>query len=623
MLESNYMVAEYVRQKVDLAPGSPGVYLFRDVTGCVIYVGKAANLRSRVRSYFGSKSGLSTKVLRLIEQVADVEYVLAGNEQEALVLEADLIRRYRPQYNARLKDDKSFPYLKIDLAQDWPWIAVTRRRLDDGAEYFGPYASARSMRQTLRTIRKMFRFRECTGPLPLDRKRACLNKDMGLCPGPCVGAVTREEYRQTIDRIIMFLQGRHKDVLDSLTQEMKQAAAALDFERAAVVRDRIRAVELVTEQYAAVTALRGDQDILALAQDGASALVGVLSVREGRVRERQVFPLTNAAELAPQEVLRSFVLDFYSTAASTPPLVMLQHPVSDARLIATWLSGRRGRPVTLLSPRSGVKRQLVNNLADGVARQLAATRFTSGGHGSREDALAELKQVLALPSVPRRIEGFDISTIQGAMPVGSMVVFEDGIPRPSEYRRFRIRGVTGQDDYAMLHEVLRRRLTRLAGNNQGTGRRWSAVPSLILIDGGRGQLAAALAARAESGTLEIPMVSLAKEFELVYVEGSRTPASLASGCQGLLLLQAVRDEAHRYAVSYHRQLRTTAGLASVLESVLGIGPRRRRTLLFAFGTLEALRAATASHISETGRIPLPVARALKERLAALETGERR
>jgi len=399
------MKSDIIRSRLALAPKSPGVYLFRGQSGEVIYVGKASDLRNRVRSYFGGKSGLSTKVLRLVEVAADIEYILAGSEQEALVLEADLIKRYRPQYNARLKDDKSFPFLEVDTDSEWPTVSVTRRRQDDGSVYFGPFASARSMRQTLRLIRKTFRLRVCTGPMPMNRERACLNMHIGLCPGPCVGAISREEYRRTVDGVILFLQGRHRDVLNSLMQEMKQAAARLDFEQAALLRDKMKAVELVTSRYGGVTALRGDQDILAVAQDEEDALVDIFSVRDGRALGRQTFPVEGSAGLLPSEVLRAFVLAYYSTATNVPPVLMLQHPVADARLIAGWLSERRGGPVRMVVPRRGVRKQLLDNAADGVARQLAGLRALGAqGAPPREAGLRELKDVLGLPTLPHGFE---------------------------------------------------------------------------------------------------------------------------------------------------------------------------------------------------------------------------
>jgi excinuclease ABC subunit C len=608
-----------LQHKLALAPRSPGVYLFKDATGAVVYVGKAASLRNRVASYFGSKSGLSTKVLRLVSVVADIEYVLAGSEQEALVLEADLIKRFRPHFNARLKDDKSFPFLRIDVSNDWPGISVVRRRENDGGVYFGPYASARSMRQTLQLIRKAFRFRACRGPLPQNRTRGCLNMDIGLCPGPCVGAIARDDYRRTIDRIILFLQGKHREVLASLASEMKAAAARMEFERAASLRDRIRAVELVTERYAAVTALRGDQDIIALAQDEDKTLVDVFSVRDGRALGRQGFPIANSKDTHPGEILRTFLLQYYPSASTIPPIVMVQHPIADARLIAGWLTELRGEAVHIVAPRSGVRKELMDHVADGVARQLASQRALSLHDATRTEAgLKQLKDTLGLTAVPRRIEGYDISTTQGRGAVGSMVVFVDGVPTPSEYRRFRIKTVEGQDDYAMLREVLLRRLAHVRGaqaESPDRRARWDEMPSLIMVDGGRGQLGAALSARHDSAAGHLPVISLAKEREEVFVEGRAIPADLAADSPGLLLLQAVRDEAHRYAVAYHRKVRSAAGMASRLDAVTGIGPRRKRRVLLAFDSLDALRAASPADIASHSGIPLHLATTLKAELA--------
>ena len=615
------MTSQIVRKKLSLAPQSPGVYLFKDASGHVVYVGKAANLRSRVRSYFGSRTGLASKTLRMVSTIDDVEFIIAGSEQEALMLEADLIKRYRPQYNARLKDDKSFPFLKVDVQNPWPTVTVTRRRVADGSRYFGPFASAWSVRQTLRLIRKVFTFRACSGPLPDRGTRPCLNKDIGLCPGPCVGAISQEEYRETIERVVLFLEGRHREVLDALVSRMNEAAGALDFERAARLRDQIQAVDFVTNRNDGVTALRGDQDILAVAQDAGTAIVEVFSVREGRALGRQDYPIDSVADSSPTDILRSFIVQYYRNASSIPPLVLVQYPVEDSRLISRWLSDLSGRPVRLVVPRAGVRKQLVDNVADSVARQLAASRVVPGkGAELREQGLKGLKDALGLPVVPRRIEAYDISNIQGTSPVGSMVVFEDGVPRPSEYRRFRIRTVVGPDDYAMMREVLRRRISRLERDVAGgarTSSRWAVVPSLIVVDGGIGQLNAAVAARNERTLRKVPVISLAKREEQVYVEGSATPVGLPDDSPALYMLQAVRDEAHRFAISYHRNLRGSSALASALDAVPGIGPRRRRALLVAFTSLDEVRSSSVEEVGARAGVPEGVARAVKEHLDSI------
>lgn len=618
------MDSQAIHRKVALAPQSPGVYLFRDGLGQVIYAGKASNLRNRVRSYFGSKSGLSTKVRRLVSEIADLEFLMVGTEQEALVLEADLIKSYRPQYNARLKDDKSFPFLKVDIRNEWPTVVVTRRHVADGSVYFGPFPDARSVRQTLRLIRKVFRFRVCSGPLEVTRARPCLNMQIGLCPGPCIGAITREEYRKTIDQIVLFLEGRHHAVLDSLIAGMKEASARMDFERAALLRDRVQAVDLITNKHMGVTALRGDQDILAVAQDRDSALVEVFCVRDGRILGRQNFAVEGTGILTPPEVLRGFVLQYYVLASRVPPSILLQHPIADGGLLRNLLRERRGGQVQLVVPRRGVRKQVMDNVANSVARQLVLLQ-ANAGHGLelRGAGLKELKDVLRLTTIPHRIEGFDISTTQGHEAVGSMVVFEDGVPKPSGYRRFKIRTVAGQDDYSMIREVLRRRLRRLERMGDGartprTAARWGSSPNLILVDGGRGQLGAALEARSQCGADSIPVIGLAKEHEHVYSESGPEPVHLLKDSPGLRILQAVRDEAHRFAVTYHRNLRDFTAMASVLDRVAGVGPARRSALLRAFDTMDAMARATAEELADKAGIPLSVATAVREQLAAVE-----
>jgi len=605
-------------KKIPLVPQAPGVYLFKDSTGEVIYVGKAANLRNRVRSYFGSRAGLSVKTLRMVSMIDDIEFIITGSEQEALLLEADLVKRYRPLYNARLKDDKSFPFLKVDVQNQWPTVTVTRRPVADGSRYFGPFASAWSVRRTLQLLRKVFTFRACSGPLPDRGTRPCLNKDIGLCPGPCVGGISNADYRETIEKVLLFLEGRYQEVRDSLVAQMNAAAAALDFEKAARLRDQVRAVELVTNRNIGVVALRGDQDIVAVAQDARGGLVEVFSVRGGRALGRQDYPIEGAGDTSPGEVLRSFIVQYYRSASSIPPVVLLQYPVPDARLISHWLSKASGHRVRLIVPRTGVRKQLVANVADSVSRQFAAARVVVGrGAEHGRLGLSQLKDVLNLPVLPRRIEAYDISNMQGASAVGSMVVFEDGVPKPSEYRRFKIRTVSGQDDYAMMREVLRRRFVRL-GRGAPAGSRgranWSVVPSLVVVDGGRGQLNAAISAREESTLHKVPIVSLAKKEELVFVEGKPSPVQLPDDSPVLHLLQAVRDEAHRFAVSYHRNVRDSSALSSVLDEVAGIGPRRRRALLVAFASLAELRAASINELRQRAGVPETVARALKRHL---------
>ena len=613
-----------LHSKLKLAPLSPGVYLFRDAGGEVIYVGKASNLRNRVKSYFGSKSALSSKTVRLVAMISDVEFIIANTEQEALVLEADLIKRHRPRYNARLKDDKSFPFLKVDVANEWPIVSVVRRRVDDGSRYFGPFASSRSVRQTLRVIRKVFQFRLCSGPLEGTASKACLNYEIGLCPGPCIGAISREEYRKTIDRIVLFLEGRHRDVLDSLIAEMNAAAEKMDFERAALFRDRARAVDMVTNRNVGVTALRGDQDILAVAQESSAALVEVFSVRDGRVLGRQDFPVEGTGSLGAAEVLRSFVLQYYLVASRVPPTILLQHPIADMPLVRSMLAEMRRGNVRMIAPRSGVRKQLVDNVADSVSRQMLSFSVTSGrGLQLREAGLKELKDVLGLGLIPHRIEGFDISTTQGNESVGSMVVFEDGVPKPSDYRRFKIRTVMGQDDYSMMSEVLLRRLAKLGRPNSvpkhvKPSNRWGDIPSLILVDGGRGQLGVALEARHKCAVDGIPIIGLAKEHEYVYTEGTSEPANLPQDSAGLRILQAVRDEAHRFAITYHRGLRRSSMIVSVLDSVPGIGAARKRALLRTFGTVDAIRQASVNDLVERASLPLSIAETLSEWLTVHE-----
>jgi len=591
-------------------PAAPGVYLMKDRGGEVIYVGKAASLRARVRSYFQEYHRQSEpKVRAILESLADLEYIVTATEVEALVLEEDLIKSYRPRFNVRLKDDKRFPYLAITMQEPFPRLLVVRRAKRDGARYFGPYTNVKLMRKNLNTLRALFPIRRCNdriAPGRPSRKRPCLDYAIGQCSAPCVGKVSQEEYRRTAEELCRFLQGRRDDLLRELREEMAQAAAALQFERAARIRDRIAGIEQLIGQRGVRPAAPTERDALGLACSAGLCAVQLFSVREGRVRRREGFMLEAPEGSSEAEVLVAAIRRFYSEAIEVPREILLPQVIEDAELLARWLGELRGGRVDLRVPRRGPKRRLIE-LAERNAALALRGEEPSAKRGRDRAALEELQRYLGLAHPPRRIEGYDISTIQGKESVGALVVFADGRPKKSDYRRFRIKGTERQDDYAMLAEVLGRRI--------GDGR-FPPPPDLILIDGGRGQLSAALRAMRIHGWGGVPAAALAKGEEEVFVAGRATPLPLPKDSQALYLLQRVRDEAHRFALEYHRLRRKRRTLGSELEGIRGIGPQRRRLLLKRFGSLKRLREASLEELMEVPGLPRRVAervhRALQE-----------
>lgn len=591
-------------------PEKPGVYLFKDRQGTVIYVGKAASLRQRVRAYFGSPQALSAKQERLLEQIDDFEFIVTDSEQEALLLECTLIKKYRPRYNVLLKDDKSYPYLKVTLADEWPGVHITRRLEQDGSRYFGPFASASSVRQTLHLIKKLFPFRSCTQPIT-PKTRPCLDYHLHRCLGPCLEAISHEEYREMIKQVVLFLEGRQERVVRQLRRQMDTAARQLNFERAAFLRDQIQAVERIIERQKIAGAVQGDADVIAFVQSQDQAYVQVFFLRSGKVTGREYFLLEGTQEEDPRQIMTSFIEQFYKSAPSVPPLFLLQHPVEEPAVLEEWLSSRRGGKVKLTVPRRGEKRALVEMVAENArqgwqqykVKQLALP-------GALTLALEELKEKLKLPRTPQRMEAYDISNIQGNWAVGSMVVFEKGMPKRPHYRRFRIKAVTGANDYAMLQEVLRRRFKRTNSSAEG----WANLPDLILIDGGKGQLHAAQEVLQEMETDSLPIASIAKEREEIFLPQNAEPLLLPRNSPALYLVQRLRDEAHRFALGYFHRLHRRESVRSALDTVSGIGPRRKKALLRKFGSLPAIKEAPLEELTGIAGISRKLAQQLKEQL---------
>ena len=597
-------------EQLKTLPAKPGVYLFKDKEGKVIYVGKAANLSNRVRSYFGAPSNLSSKIQRLVAKIQDFEFVVTNSEQEALILECNMIKKYIPRYNVRLKDNKSFPYLKINVNEDWPGVYITRRVQKDGARYLGPFASAGSVRKTLRLIKKIFPFRTCSKRIEGKDKRPCLDYYIHRCLGPCIGAVKKQEYREVVNRVILFLQGKQELVLRELNTRMKAAAQQLQFERAALLRDQIKAIEIVIEGQRIAVTLQGEQDIIGLAQNEKQAYVELFFIRNNKLIGQDHFIMEGVHGESPRQVMTGFVQQYYAAASYIPPLILLQHPVDEPAVLSEWLKQQRGGRVELQVPQRGAKKKLVDTVAENAAKGLQLSQAKKTKVETTRSALQELKSKLRLPKMPLRIECYDVSNIQGTLAVSSMVVLEKGLPKPAHYRRFRIKTVVGADDYAMLQETLSRRFKRgLTG--EGT---WAIIPDLVLIDGGRGQLNAALEVREELGLNSIPIISLAKENEEVFIPGEPKPVYIAKDSPALHILQRARDEAHRFAISYHQKLRHKQAVTSALDNISGIGPRRKKALLKKFGSVEAIKEASVEELSQTEGMTLALAQKVKEYL---------
>lgn len=608
------MVSNLVAEQLRQLPASPGVYLMRDAEGRIIYVGKAANLQHRVRSYFGTSQKLSPKLERLVEKVADIDYFVTGSEQEALILELNLIKRHHPRYNVRLRDDKTFPYLKISLNEEWPRIYFTRRVEDDGGRYFGPFASARSVRQSLKALKGIFPFRSCTKPITGTDSRACLEYHLHNCVGPCIGAVSREEYAEVTKQVILFLEGKEEVVVKQLQDKMNHSAETQNYEKAAILRDQIKAIRQVIEGQRIATKVKGEQDVIAFAQDRDLACVQVFFIRSGKLIGRESFVLQGTEHEETGQIMTNFVKQFYSSSPYVPPLLLLQHPVEDIAVVKGWLQSKRGRRVDIQVPRRGDKKELVNIVAENAKQGLEQLRIKKlAAPRALEAALAELQRELHLPRTPLRIEGYDISDIQGMAAVGSMVVFEQGRPKSAHYRRFRIKTVAGADDYAMLQEVLRRRFKRVKSETSTEGT-WAVLPDLVLIDGGRGQLNAALSVMQELGATEIPTASLAKENEEIFLPRQAEPVRLPGNSPGRQLLQRVRDESHRFALGYHQKVRKKESFASALDTIPGIGPRRKRTLLRKFGSVRAISEASLEELAATKGMSRGLAKKIKEYL---------
>jgi excinuclease ABC subunit C len=625
-----------IQKILDTLPTNPGVYLMKDERGEIIYVGKAINLRNRVSSYFHAPHHQDAKVWRLVERIRDIEFIVTETELEALVLECNLIKKHQPHFNVRLKDDKRYPYIKITWQEPFPKVYVTRRMDNDGARYFGPFTAVWAVHETLDTLRKIFPYLTCDREITGRDRRACLYYDIGLCLAPCIGAASREEYRAMIDRLGKFLQGKTDEVTTALRARLDEAVVQLEFERAARYRDQLQALARITEHQKVVSPLMLDQDVIAFAREEDAACVQVFFVRGGKLLGREYFVLEGTEDENTDQVLASFVKQFYDEAAYVPPEILLPDQIDEAHIIEQWLNRARGQKVVLRVPRNQQGKELVAMAEENARITLASLKAQWLADETKQmRAVTELQEALGLQNPPLRMECYDISNTQGTNSVGAMVVFERGAAKKSDYRKFKIKTVEGADDYASLQEVLRRRFRRLVNATQDeekTGRQgdkemraaplasrssddaWARVPDLVIIDGGKGQVSAAQAVLRELGIEGVNLIGLAKQEEQVFLPERADALDLPKSSEALKLLQRIRDEAHRFGVTYHRALRTKVGLASQLDAIPGIGPRRRRALLARFGSLDKIRAASIAELLTVEGMTRAAAQKLKEQL---------
>ena len=616
--------SEKIKGILATLPDKPGCYLMKDEDGTIIYVGKAINLKNRVRSYFQQSSDHTYKTRQMVRKIRDIEWIVVASELEALILEMNLIKLHRPFYNVRLKDDKRYPYIKVHWADPFPKLSVTRNMVNDGSRYFGPYTSVWAVHQTLDILRKIFPYLTCAREITGRDERACLYYDIKLCSAPCIGAVNKEEYRQMIDDLCRFLEGRTDPITNRLKESMAKASDNLDYEKAAVYRDQIQAIEKVVERQKIISDDRQDSDVIAMARSKGEACVQVFFIRSGKLIGREYFILEGTEAEENSEILEEFIKQFYSQAAHIPNKVMLPEEVEEARIIKEWLNTRRGgEKVQLTVPKRGQGKELVQMAAVNARETLKSLEIRWKADKDRQhQALSEIQAVLGMSEPPNRIECYDISNTQGTASVGSMVVFEQGIPAKKNYRRFNIRTVNQPNDFASMREVLKRRFSRYITEQQEKDQPgykpdlgFSMLPDLLIVDGGKGQLRQAIDVIEEFGLQgQFAIVGQAKQEEELFLPGRSDSVRLDDHSQGFYLVQRIRDEAHRFAITAHRNQRGKIGLVSRLDAIPGVGPARRKELINRFGSIDGILAASIEEISQIRGVSAEMAQAIKTQL---------
>lgn len=614
-------------------PAKPGCYLYRNAEGTIIYVGKAISIKNRVRSYFHSDSSHDNKTRRLVRDIADIEWIVVGSELEALILEMNLIKKHRPKYNIRLKDDKRYPYIKIHWNEPFPKVTVTRQMVEDGSRYFGPYTSAWAVHQTLEVLRKIFPYLTCDREITGNDPRACLYYDIKLCTAPCIGAINQQGYRQMISDLMEFLSGHSEGIIKRVQDDMQKASEDMRFEKAAALRDQLKAMQTIIERQKIVFGSDyKDSDVIAMAREDGEACVQIFFIRGGKLIGREYFILEGTEDTSDNQVMAEFVKQFYTEAANIPEQVMLPQEIEERIIISQWLRSKRGgKKVELSVPKDGQPKDLVELAAENASETLQALRAQWQADAHRQEtALSELQTALKLSAPPNRIECYDVSHTQGVATIGAMVVFEQGVPAKNLYRKFNIESTSigAPDDFASMEEMLARRFKRWKSSqdasaslstNQIPGAKkdasFSLLPDLIIIDGGKGQLSRVVQVLEEFGLFEkVPVVGLAKQEEEIFFPHNSTPLLLSRHSQGLYLVQRIRDEAHRFGITAHRKKRSKLGLASQLDSIPGIGPARRKALLKHFGSMDKIREASIEEIAAVKGLNIPAAESIKAHL---------
>jgi len=617
-------ISEKIQGVLATLPSKPGCYLYRNNEGTIIYVGKAINLKNRVRSYFHADTSHDSKTRRLVRDIVDIEWIVVGSELEALILEMNLIKKHRPKYNIRLKDDKRYPYIKVHWADPFPKVTVTRQMDEDGSRYFGPYTSAWAVYQTLDVLRKIFPYLTCDRDISGLDKRACLYFDIKLCIAPCIGAASQAQYRQMITDLMDFLGGHSEGIVTRLESEMQKASEELRFEKAAAVRDQLKAVHSIIERQKIVFATDyKDSDVLAMARSDGEACVQIFFIRGGKLIGREYFILEGTEDSADAEVMEQFVMQFYTEAATIPAQVMLPQEIEEANIIGQWLRSKRGgEKMEFLVPKEGQPHELVQMATENATETLNALRaqWQADTH-KQEQSLAELQQALNLSAPPNRIECYDISNTQGTAIIGAMVVFTQGVPDKKLYRKFNIESVVGApDDFASMEEMLTRRFRRWRAAEETASQpgakkdaSFSFLPDLVIIDGGKGQLGRAVQVLEKFELMgKVPVVGLAKQQEEIFFPHKSDSLLLPRHSQALYLVQRIRDEAHRYGITAHRKKRQKLGMASQLDAIPGIGPARRKALLIHFGSMDKIRTASLEELKSI--VPEDAAQSIKAHL---------
>lgn len=612
-------VPDTVLEKLRKLPKSPGCYIYTDEKGEVLYVGKAVVLRNRVRSYFQTSTKHGIRIERLVNKIRDIEWIVVDSELEALVLECNLIKQHRPPYNVRLRDDKSYPYITI-TKEAFPRVMFTRKVRKDGAQYFGPYSSSYSVRDMLQLLHKVFPLIPCGKSWSgRNEQRPCLYYHLGRCLAPCAGMVNKADYAKVIEQVGHVLKGKEDFLVNELKTKMEAAAESLDFETAAQIRDQLNAIEHTLQRQKVLSTDRVDQDVIAVVKDERGAAIQMLYIRNGKLIGQHQYMLDGAADAPPGEAVQEFVKQYYASAPEVPREILLPVEIDEINIVQSWLRQKKGSAVTLEVPNGGEKLRMLEMAANNA--ELALNAFSQELAGKEEwaaEAMQQLQEELELPSLPIRIEGYDISNIQGTAPVGSMVVTENGEAAKGEYRRFKIKFLQETpNDFAMMNEVIMRRLRNYLDGNE----KFATLPDLFMIDGGKGQLGAALKARDDLG-LSVPMVGLAKKQEIIFVPTHKNldgtysyrEVVLPLTSPGLMLLRKLRDEAHRFALTFHRKIRDKRMNGSALDEVPGVGPRRRRMLLRTFGSIEGIRRASVEEIASVPTMTKQLAEKIREYL---------